>query len=41
VVLGFLVLGERLTLLQAAGGVLVLVSALVVQKRLKLWPAAA
>ena len=41
VVLGFLVLGERLTLLQAAGGVLVLVSALVVQERLKLWPAAA
>ena len=41
VVLGFLVLGERLTILQAAGGVLVLVSALVVQKRLKLWPAAA
>ena len=41
VVLGFLVLGERLTLLQAAGGVLVLVSALVVQQRLKLWPGAA
>ena len=38
VILGLAFLGERLGPLQWVGGALVLVSALVVQKRLRLWP---
>ncbi len=38
VILGLLILGERLGPLQWVGGALVLVSALIVQKRLRLWP---
>lgn len=38
VILGMLILGERLSTVQIVGGILVVISALVVQKRLRIWP---
>jgi drug/metabolite transporter (DMT)-like permease len=38
VILGMLIMGERLSIVQIVGGILVVISALVVQKRLRIWP---